>query len=128
MIKTKNECDSPFRASFQNIINSITNLNLTSKEKVWSWYEKSSHNARRRTNLSFNSGVTIYLSLIKTNYICSHYNCAYLSMLADLDDLKKELGILNKSVVTIGKPLTFKDSFVQWRDTILLTPAGAGSV
>ena len=88
--QTKKECDSPFRASFQNIINSITNLNLNSKEKVLSWYENSSKIARRRTNLSFNSGDTIYLSLIKTNYISSHYNCADLSMLADLDDLKKK--------------------------------------
>ena len=57
-------------------------------------------------------------------------------MLTDLKDLKKnktnknkkELGILNKSFVTIGKHITFEVYVVHWRETIGLTPAGAGSL
>jgi hypothetical protein len=46
-------------------------------------------------------------------------------MLSDFYDLKKDLNIVNKSYVTIGKPLKLNGVLVYVRDTMLLTPAVA---
>lgn len=45
-------------------------------------------------------------------------------MLNDWDVLKKSLSIVNKSFVSLGKPLRFEHTFVYIRDTNLLVPAG----
>lgn len=49
-------------------------------------------------------------------------------MLSDFYDLKKDLNIVNKSYVTIGKSLKLNGVFVSVRDTMLLAPAGCGSL
>lgn len=49
-------------------------------------------------------------------------------MLDDFETLKRDLSIVNKSFVTIGKPLRFEHTFVYLRDTMLLAPAGKASL
>lgn len=49
-------------------------------------------------------------------------------MLSDFDDIKKDLSIINKSFVTLGKPIKFANSNVYIRDTLLLAPAGNSSL
>jgi hypothetical protein len=49
-------------------------------------------------------------------------------MLDEFEDIKFDLGIVNKSFVTLAKPLRIEDSNVCIRDTILLSPAGSGSL
>jgi len=51
-------------------------------------------------------------------------------MLSDFVEVKANLSIVNKSFVSLGKPLRYdhSHSFVYFRDTILLAPAGVGSL
>jgi hypothetical protein len=49
-------------------------------------------------------------------------------MLDDFEELKPNLDIINKSFVTLSKPIRFGSSNVYIRDTILLAPAGMGSL
>lgn len=45
-------------------------------------------------------------------------------MLRDLEVVNKSLSIVNKSFLTLGKPLRLEHMFVYIRDTILLAPQG----
>jgi hypothetical protein len=72
--------------------------------------------------------VKISLSIVKNNYVLAHYNAADLSMLKDFEELKDKLSIVNKSFVSLGKPLRYEHTFVYVRDTMLLAPAGKGSL
>jgi hypothetical protein len=72
--------------------------------------------------------ITLSLSLLNNHYISSHYNCSDLPMLEDFQDFKTRLSIINKSFVTIRKPLRIYSSNVYIRDTILLSPAGMNSL
>jgi hypothetical protein len=45
-------------------------------------------------------------------------------MLVYFEKLKLNLSIVNKSFVTLGKPLKYEHPFVYIRNTILLAPAG----
>lgn len=49
-------------------------------------------------------------------------------MLSDFYEIKKTLNIVNKSFVTMGKPLKFNNSYVYVRDTILIAPGGKQSL
>jgi len=49
-------------------------------------------------------------------------------MLSDFGDFKQLLSIVNKSFVTVNKPLKIYESRVFIRDTILLAPTGMGSL
>jgi len=68
------------------------------------------------------------LSVSKNTYIIGHYNSADFSMLSDFYEIKKTLNIVNKSFVTMGKPLKFNNSYVYVRDTILIAPGGKQSL
>jgi hypothetical protein len=68
------------------------------------------------------------ISLIKNVYLIAHYNAADLSLLEDLSEYIKDLNIVNKSFVTISKPLKFEESYVYIRDTQLLTPSSQKSL
>jgi hypothetical protein len=48
--------------------------------------------------------------------------------LDDFDEFKKDLNIINKSIVTLVKPLTYEGTFVYIRDTMLLSPAESQSL
>ena len=93
--------------------------------KLNNWFNHSKK-ARSRTTLSFLTGDKISLSLIKNNYIISHYNSSDLSILDDFIEFKDELNIVNKSFVTLNKPFEFEGSNIYIRDTHLLTPAAGG--
>jgi hypothetical protein len=49
-------------------------------------------------------------------------------MLLEFEELKVNLSIVNKSFVTLGKPLRYEQTFVYIRDTMLLAPAGKASL
>lgn len=53
----------------------------------------------------FEYSVRIPISTVKNNYILSQYNAADLSMLSNFEVLKEKLSIVNKSFLTLGKPL-----------------------
>lgn len=120
-------------SSFNHILALMTKLNFSfDGKRLSAWYEKvnSSGGAkgRGRTTVTFNSGDKISVNLIKNAYICAHYSSADLSILDDFGVLKKDLSIINKSFVTLGKPLLIEGSNVYLRDTVLLAPAGFGSL
>lgn len=92
------------------------------------WYNRSKNRLRASTNLLFNNGAKINLTLIKNNSLLAPYNAADLSMLQDFDEIKINLSVVNKSFLTLGKPLKFKNTFVYIRDTILLAPSGKSSL
>lgn len=96
--------------------------------KLLEWYGKNSDKPRCRTKTFYNDNIKIHLTLVKNLYIVAHYNAADLSMLSDFEELKIKLSIVNKSFVSLGKPLRYDHSFVYVRDTMLIAPAGAGSL
>jgi len=91
------------------------------------WYEKTTK-PRRRTPLIFNTGDKILFSLVRNNFVCGHYSPADLSIMGDFHEFKKDLQIINKSFLTLGKPLQFDNTCVYIRDTGLLTPTGKSSL
>lgn len=116
------------RGDFISFINLLSKLGLTSDiVRLINWLGLSSK-PRTRTKITFKNGVKISISVVKNNYIMAHYNTADLSMLSDFDVLKDKLSIVGKSFVTLGKPLKFEHTFVYVRDTMLLAPAGKGSL
>jgi hypothetical protein len=68
------------------------------------------------------------VSRVKNNYFCSHLTNADLSILSDFNTLKSQLDIVNKSFITLGKPLLIDNCNVHIRDTMLLAPAGNRSL
>jgi hypothetical protein len=61
-------------------------------------------------------------------YFIAHLTNADLSMFQDFEELKHELDIVNKSFVTLGKPIVIDNTNVYIRDTMLLTPAAKRSL
>ena len=111
---------------FNDILQSFLGFNFDLK-KLSQWHKSSVGKGRTRTSF-FLEGVKISLNLIRNNYFCAHYNSADLSMFEDFEDLKLKLDIINKSFVTIGRPLRFGCSNIYIRDTMLLAPAGLSSL
>jgi hypothetical protein len=112
-------------------------LNLSSNSnpiKIIEWYDELKYNdkPRARTKMVFNNQfdneLNISLSIVNNNYIIAHYNAADLPMLSDFEVLKQQLSIVNKSFVSLGKPLRYLNTNVYVRDTILLAPAMMGSL
>lgn len=97
-------------------------------EKDLAWYEKIRLKPRCRTTLNFRTEDRISITLVKNLYICAHYSSADLSILSDLQEFKHDLNIVNKSFLTLGKPLKYECTNVYIRDTILLAPAGLNSL
>jgi hypothetical protein len=77
-----------------------------------------------------NSKDRLSVSINRILTICMHESAADLSMLSDFDTFKENLDILNRSFVTIAKPLKFDycKSRVYFRDTVLLSPPGGQSL
>jgi hypothetical protein len=119
------------RESFAQVVSQFGKIAFKCDfNRLLAWFDHSFVNKkpRVRTTLRFNTGDKISLNFVKNLYIISHYNPAELSMLKDFDLVKKELNIVNKSFVTLGKPHKIEGSFVYFRDTHLLTPAGGKSL
>lgn len=98
--------------------------------KLLNWYEigYKKPKTRRRTSINLSGTERVIISLVRNNYLCAHYTAADLSMLSDFNELKSELAIINKSFVTLGKPLKYESSNIYIRDTILLAHAGKSSL
>ena len=114
---------------FQKIVDQLTKTEYSfESSKINTWFENSRSKPRTRTTLRFNTGDKISLNVVKNHYICSHYNPADLSMLSDFNEFKSGLNIVNKSFVTLGKPLVVSNVNVYVRDTFLLAPQKARSL
>lgn len=115
------------KSHFDKVLQILFSLDgLIKPLRLNKWYEGSSDKIRTSTRLQFENGAKITLSIVKNHYVCSHYNSADLSMLRDFDVIKPMLSIVNKSFVTVRKPLVLYGSKIYIRDTMLLAPAGKG--
>jgi hypothetical protein len=121
-------CNITCSNTFKLFIFLLSNMGLLSTDKILKFYKNNKFKPRARTKLFFNidnkAGTKISLTLVKNTFVMAHYNAADLSILSDFNDLKKQLSVVNKSFVSLGKPLRFKECFVYIRDTMLLAPAG----
>jgi hypothetical protein len=123
------ESDDLYDSGFCSVLDLFNSSSQKFDSKnILRWYSKTKNKARIRTTVTFDSGVCVSLTLITNNYFCAHYNSADFSLLADFESLKTKLDIVNKSFVTISRPLKFESSNVYVRDTILLAPAGLSSL
>ena len=77
-----------------------------------------------RSNMMSFTKDKVSVTRIITNVFIAHLTNADLSMMNDFEMLKHKLDIVNKSFVTLGKPLVICDTNIVIRDTMLLTPAG----
>lgn len=112
--------------NFIKFVDLLNSFGLMSSNVI-KFYNKTKFKPRARTKIifNFNDSITkVSLTIVKNIFVLAHYNAADLSMLSDFNELKKDLSIVNKSFVSLGKPLRFKESFVYIRDTILLAPGG----
>jgi hypothetical protein len=108
--------------NFFTILEILKNLGVVTPQKIFDFYNNKQHTPRARTKLTFNQNgesFTIPLSFVKNNFIIAHYNTTDLSMLSDFEEIKKKLSIVNKSFVSLGKPLKFAHTNVYVRDTII---------
>ena len=117
------------RESYLKVLEVFFGMNYTFASKsLVTWYDKTKLKPRIRTTLTFETGDKLSLTIVKNIYICAHYSSADLSMMSDFNDFKNELNIVNKSFVTLGKPLVIEGINVYIRDTVLLAPAGVKSL
>lgn len=117
--------------SYNDLISQLAqNVISFDHERLLKWMDNRNMKPlpRSRTSVSFRSGDKISINLIKNIYVCSHYNPADLSLLKDFTILKTDLNILNKSFITLGKPLTYGGFNLFIRDTMLLAPANSRSL
>lgn len=77
--------------------------------------------SRRTNNQSFTNDITSITNIVN-NYVIGHLTTADLSIMNDFDEIKQEFDIINKSYVTISKPLNIEGINVYVRDTMLLAP------
>lgn len=86
--------------------------------------DKSTNEIINRYSRSKMRSMEFNINIVKNNYIIAHLTNADLSMLGDFEDFKDSLDIVNRSFVTLGKPIKYNSSNVYIRDTMLLAPAG----
>lgn len=127
----KNHTDSLYKIIL--LINDICNKEMS--DKIQSSILKSSNKPQSRItykykDLDSNKEIVLSISIKRYLYICMHESSADLSILNDFDIFKEKLDIINRSFVTLGKPLLFEwcKSNVHIRDTILIAPMGAKSL
>lgn len=89
----------------------IENLEILRENKK---YKRTAHTSYTEERLSVTSKIN--------NYILAHYTPADISMLDDFEEYKNELDIVNKSFVTLKKPILIDGINVVVRDTKLITP------
>jgi hypothetical protein len=81
-----------------------------------------------RSYMTSFSSDKVSVTKIRNNYFVAHLTNADLSMMNDFDLLKEELNIVQKSFITLGKPLRMYNTNIIIRDTLLLAPAGQKSL
>jgi len=74
------------------------------------------------------SGDYISLSKMRNVYLAAHLTNADLSLLSDFKKYVKFMSIVQKSFVTLEKPIKFKRCNLHVRDTMLLAPSGNKSL
>lgn len=105
-----------------------TNLESSSDNKLNNFDRELKNGKFKR---SYNQTFTqdkISVTNVVNNYIIGHFTTADLCMLNDFNILKDELDIINKSYVTISKPLNVDGVNVYIRDTMLLAPGSKKSL
>lgn len=118
---------------FLLLVSLFTNLGLINCDKIFEFYNIKKLKPRARLNIFFNinNSITktkISLTIVKNVFVVGHYNAADLSMFSDFNELKKKLSVVNKSFVSLGKPLRINEYFVYFRDTMLLSPGGGSKL
>ena len=132
ILKSNSMAHKDIENSFNIVLDKFNELPLSGEiNRIKTWFVNS-NKPRSRTNVSFQSGDKVSLTVVRNNYIIAHYNPADLSILEDFPSFKQELqdlGIVNKSFFTLSKPIIVANTNVYFRDTHLLTPAaGKGLV
>lgn len=94
-------------------INNIENSDIGKSKRTW--------------NLGYTDDM-ISVTNVVNNYIIGHLTTADLSILNDFEEIKQEFDIINKSYVTISKPLKIEGINVYVRDTMLLAPGSMKSL
>ena len=121
------QSDLPLRVDFIDIVKLIESVSGCNIPHLHEQCTKK-HKPLRRTTITIQSGEKFSFSIVKNLFLCAHYNSADLCFLSDFSTHKGSLSIINKSFVTLGKPLKFSSTNVYIRDTILLAPAGKSSL
>jgi hypothetical protein len=109
--------------------NDVERIYVESNENIENDNNKKIDNKKYRR--SYNQSIShLRISVTKkvNNYFIGHLTNADLSMLNDFDDIKHELDIVNKSFVTLRKPLLIEGVNVIIRDTMLLAPGSRKSL
>lgn len=83
--------------------------------------------SRSRAYASYQTS-RVSVSRIKTVYLTAHLSHADLSMLSDFEEFKDQLSVVNKTFVTLGKPMQINGTSIVVRDTMHLAPGGKKSL
>jgi hypothetical protein len=123
---------SGLRDNYILVQNLFASLGLTTAKRTpLIFYDNSVTKPRTRTKiiLSYEGNrLELSLTIIKNQYLIAHYNAADLANLTDFKELQSKISIVNKSFVTLGKPLKIGSTNVYIRDTMLISPSGAGNL
>jgi hypothetical protein len=113
--------------NFMGVLNGIRGCDMSSKLKKS--VLRSSNKPQSR--ISYRHGSSkLNISIKRIMYICMHESTADLSILSDFDTFKEQLDIINRSFVTLKKPLDIEGckSKMHFRDTVLIAPQGVKSL
>jgi hypothetical protein len=103
----------------------LDRINLNLSEEECKNLDKGKY---KRSNQQSFTSEKVSITYYKNNYILAHLTNADLSMLSDFDEIKNELNIVNKSFVTLTKPIILDGVRVFIRDTMLLAPGSKKSL
>ena len=128
-IALKNYEHEKFLLWIINDINTLGSENPIS-DKIRNRIKECTNKPSSRFNLVLKNDLSLSITISKVLYIGMHESTADLSMLSDFDIFKESLDIVQRSFVTLGKPLIIEGitSKVYIRDTILIAPIGAKSL
>lgn len=121
--------DENHKKSLNTVIDMFNEINgKETSDKLLASLENNSN--KRSTRITYrHMGGRLSISLKRQLTICLHESTADLSILKDFDQFKESLDIVGRYFVTL-KQLAFDwcKSFVHFRDTSLLSPAGSKSL
>lgn len=142
LIKTSNDMGSKYleedyvkiRYLIRNLIKDAAEIspfhldNTNENQVVVTSNKPEISNNVKRYSRSLMRSLDLTINRVRNNYVIAHLTNADLCMLSDFDQLKESLDIVNKSFVTLGKPLQIDNVNVHIRDTMLLAPSGKKSL
>lgn len=106
-------------------------LNILVSDLEMNEIAPSKNEENKKYSRTYNQSISkerISITKKTNNYLLSHLTNADLSMLSDFEEFKEGLDIVNKSFVTLNKPLLIEGVNVIIRDTMLLAPGGKKSL